>query len=105
MLIQKFTQSRASPETGQGLVEYALILMLVAIVVIVILAVLGPQISYIYLRAQGALVCSGYVDEIEADIAAGIVPSDSWLAIGNTSNCIAVTTTDPPTIHKTYGPP
>lgn len=105
MFTQKFTQSRASPETGQSLVEYALILMLVAIVVIVILAVLGPQISYIYLRAQGALLCSGYVDEIEADIAAGTVPSDSWLAIGNTSNCLAVTTTDPPQIHKVYGPP
>ncbi len=32
-------------EEGQGLVEYALILVLVAIVVIVILAVLGPTIS------------------------------------------------------------
>ena len=35
-------------EHGQGLVEYALILMLVAIVVIVILAVLGPAIGNAY---------------------------------------------------------
>ncbi|MGD8244645.1 MAG: pilus assembly protein [Anaerolineae bacterium] len=32
-------------EEGQGLIEFALILVLVAIVVLVILAILGPQIS------------------------------------------------------------
>lgn len=32
-------------EEGQGLVEYALILVLVAVVVIVILAILGPVIG------------------------------------------------------------
>jgi len=35
-------------EEGQGLVEYALILVLVAIVVIAILAILGPQIGNIF---------------------------------------------------------
>ncbi|HDQ71235.1 MAG TPA: Flp family type IVb pilin [Chloroflexi bacterium] len=35
-------------EEGQGLVEYALILVLVAIVVIVILALLGPAIADIF---------------------------------------------------------
>ena len=35
-------------EKGQGLVEYALILVLVAIVVIVVLAILGPSISNIF---------------------------------------------------------
>ena len=35
-------------EKGQGLVEYALILVLVAIVVIVILALLGPAIGNIF---------------------------------------------------------
>jgi len=38
----------APREEGQGLVEYALILVLVAIVVIVILAVLGPAIGNIF---------------------------------------------------------
>ncbi len=33
---------------GQGLVEYALILVLVAVVVIVILALLGPAIGNIF---------------------------------------------------------
>lgn len=35
-------------ETAQGLVEYALILVLVAIVVIVILALLGPAIGDVF---------------------------------------------------------
>lgn len=35
-------------EEGQGLVEYALILVLVAVVVIAILTVLGPQIGGVF---------------------------------------------------------
>jgi pilus assembly protein Flp/PilA len=35
-------------EGGQGLVEYALILVFVAIVVIVILAMLGPAIGNVF---------------------------------------------------------
>ena len=42
-------------ESGQGLVEYALILVLVAIVVIVILAVLGPAIGKIFSTIVKAL--------------------------------------------------
>ncbi|MGH2536165.1 MAG: Flp family type IVb pilin [Candidatus Promineifilaceae bacterium] len=38
----------AAREDGQGLVEYALILVLVAIVVIAILAVLGPEIGNVF---------------------------------------------------------
>ena len=37
-------------ERGQGLVEYALILVLVAVVVIAILALLGPAIKNIFLN-------------------------------------------------------
>lgn len=37
-------------EEGQGLVEYALILVLVAIVVIVILTLLGGQVSNVFSR-------------------------------------------------------
>jgi pilus assembly protein Flp/PilA len=33
---------------GQGLLEYALILMLVALIVIVILALLGPAVGNMY---------------------------------------------------------
>jgi pilus assembly protein Flp/PilA len=35
-------------EKGQGLLEYALILVLVALIVIVVLALLGPQIGYVF---------------------------------------------------------
>ncbi len=34
--------------TGQGLVEYALILVLVAVIVIVVLAILGPAIGNVF---------------------------------------------------------
>jgi pilus assembly protein Flp/PilA len=40
---------------GQGLVEYALILILVAVVVIVILAMLGPVIGAIFSNILEAL--------------------------------------------------
>jgi len=42
-------------ETGQGLVEYALILVLVAVVVLVILALLGPAIGNIFSNIVSAL--------------------------------------------------
>jgi pilus assembly protein Flp/PilA len=42
-------------EKGQGLVEYALILVLIAVVVIVILAVLGPAIGNIFSNIAAAL--------------------------------------------------
>ena len=42
-------------EDGQGLVEYALILVLVAIVVIAILAILGPQIGNVFSKITSAL--------------------------------------------------
>ncbi|MFQ6099713.1 MAG: pilus assembly protein [Anaerolineae bacterium] len=42
-------------EEGQGLVEYALILVLVAIVVIVILAILGPSIGNIFSNIVNAI--------------------------------------------------
>ena len=42
-------------EDGQGLVEYALILVLVAIVVIEILAILGPQIGNVFSQITNTL--------------------------------------------------
>ncbi|NPV67276.1 MAG: hypothetical protein HPY64_09050 [Anaerolineae bacterium] len=47
-------------EEGQGLVEYALILVLVAIVVIVILALLGPAIGNIF---SNIIAGMGYVPQ------------------------------------------
>ena len=45
-------------EEGQGLVEYALILVLVAVVVIAILALVGPQIANIFSRITQVLGAS-----------------------------------------------
>ena len=42
-------------ESGQGLVEYALILFLVAIVVVAVLVLLGPQIGSIFTSVVRAL--------------------------------------------------
>ncbi len=42
-------------ERGQGLMEYALIIMLVAIVVIAILFLLGPAIYNLYVTAVNAI--------------------------------------------------
>lgn len=42
-------------EEGQGLVEYALILVLVAVVVIAILTLLGPQVVLVFGRVAGGL--------------------------------------------------
>lgn len=42
-------------EEGQGLVEYALILVLVAIVVIVVLGLLGTQVSTVFQNITDAL--------------------------------------------------
>ena len=42
-------------ENGQGLVEYALVLVLVAIVVIAILTLLGPQIGEVFSNVVNGL--------------------------------------------------
>ena len=42
-------------EEGQGLVEYALILVLIAIVVIVVLGLLGEQVSTVFSNITSAL--------------------------------------------------
>ncbi len=45
----------APKEKGQGMVEYALIIVLIAIVVIIILTVLGTQISTVFSTISSAL--------------------------------------------------
>jgi pilus assembly protein Flp/PilA len=42
-------------QQGQGLTEYALILMLVAMVVLVILTVLGPQVANLFSRVTNGV--------------------------------------------------
>jgi len=45
----------APKEKGQGLVEYALILVLVAVVVIAALTLLGPLVSNVFSKINSAL--------------------------------------------------
>jgi len=45
-------------QSGQGLVEYALILALVAIVVIGALVALGPQVSNVYCKITNSVIGS-----------------------------------------------
>ena len=42
-------------EDGQGMVEYALILVLIAVVVIVVLIVLGNQVQNVFCNISGGL--------------------------------------------------
>lgn len=46
---------RESDEEGQGMVEYALILVLIAIVVIIVLAVVGHKVSNVFNNIQAGL--------------------------------------------------
>jgi pilus assembly protein Flp/PilA len=46
---------KTSSRKGQGLVEYALILVLVAIVVIAILVILGPTVGNVFSNVVSAL--------------------------------------------------
>lgn len=46
--LDEVLSGRESDEEGQGMVEYALILVLIAIVVIVILAVVGHRVSDVF---------------------------------------------------------
>ena len=51
----QFIQRLLSDESGQGMVEYGLILALVAVVVIVALTTMGEQISAIFESVVGSL--------------------------------------------------
>ena len=48
----------APGEKGQGLIEYALILVLIAVVVIIVLRLLGPQLGNIFSRINDSLSMS-----------------------------------------------
>jgi len=43
---------RLQLQSGQGLVEYALVLVLVAVVIIAILTLLGPQVGFVFFKVQ-----------------------------------------------------
>ncbi len=51
----------AKQEKGQGLIEYALIILLVVIVVIAAISLLGPQIAQVYTNITTTLTQKGVV--------------------------------------------
>ena len=54
-LIRRQVERLIHSERGQGMVEYALILVLIAVVVIVVLIVLGNQVQNVFCNISGAL--------------------------------------------------
>ena len=52
---------RLQLQSGQGLVEYALVLVLVAVVVIAILTLLGPQVGFVFFRVNCSLAAGTVV--------------------------------------------
>lgn len=62
----KGLSSKHSSEEGQGLVEYALLLTLVAVVVIGILSVLGTSINNVYLKVMTGLQPNGVITSVAA---------------------------------------
>jgi pilus assembly protein Flp/PilA len=55
VLIRRLVDSSLHGERGQGMVEYALILVLIAVVVIAILIVLGNQVQNVFCNISGAI--------------------------------------------------
>ncbi len=53
--LKKLLVVQTEEKEGQGLVEYALILFLVAVVVIAILVLLGPQIGQVFSSVHSAI--------------------------------------------------
>jgi pilus assembly protein Flp/PilA len=54
--VTEFVRTRiAAREDGQGMVEYALILVLIAIVVIVILQIVGKQVNNVFSNISNGL--------------------------------------------------
>jgi len=54
-----FKKTRTPKEKGQGLVEYALILVLVSVVVLAVLFILGPVIGNVFTEVNSTLTTSG----------------------------------------------
>jgi pilus assembly protein Flp/PilA len=54
LLLQRLLDALARDE-GQGMVEYALVLVLIAVVVIAVLIVVGNQVQNVFCNISGAI--------------------------------------------------
>jgi len=59
MFLQMLVNELQKREEGQGLIEYALIVLLIAIVVIVVLTAVGGQINGVFLNIFNELGTAG----------------------------------------------
>ena len=55
VLIRRLVEWATRDQRGQGMVEYALILVLIAVVVIAILMILGNQVQNVFCNISGAM--------------------------------------------------
>jgi pilus assembly protein Flp/PilA len=55
VLISRLIDRLRRSERGQGMVEYALILVLIAVVVIAVLVILGNQVQNVFCNISGAI--------------------------------------------------
>ena len=53
-LIRRILERFFLTERGQGMVEYALILVLIAVIVVAVLVVLGNQVNDVFCNISGA---------------------------------------------------
>ena len=90
-------------EEGQGLVEYALILILVAIVVIAILLLLGPVVGNVFSNVVGVLQKEAGMPSPITHVSAGrygMAGNDVWVTV-TVSESMSVTATDSQSGHST----
>jgi Flp pilus assembly pilin Flp len=78
-------------EWGQGLVEYALTLVLVAVVAVGILTVLGPQVGDVFSRVDSALM-GGVITGVSA-VRTGSMGNDLLVTVAVAQN-VTVTVVD-----------
>ena len=69
-------------ERGQGLVEYVLILTLVALVAIMVLVLLGPGIGRVFQNVQASIANGGAPAASQAALTATAVPTDTKTYFG-----------------------
>lgn len=72
--------SNKKHEKGQGLVEYALILVLVAIVVIGALTILGPSIGNVFSSINNSITNAGGAAAAPAVAPAATLTMEQWCA-------------------------
>ncbi|MFZ1041101.1 MAG: hypothetical protein WCA79_00285 [Anaerolineales bacterium] len=102
-----FSSSKSKKIEGQGLVEYALILVLVAIVVIAVLMVLGPGIGSIFSNINSSMPGiaggsgTGVTSASQAPLCAHWGRTSPATVSGGTNGVVLITTTVSPIITTT----